>query len=432
MKKIFSIIFKACILIALCLSFSGCELFEQKFPTSNLPDSGDVSHAVNFSTANPEDRQLLSRVQAVEKVERSVVAIKMTYETSSSSGSSSGSGVIIDNGNADDNIFYVLTCHHVISSGGKVEVFLPDTNARNYTDKDYDDKFGFEGVIDNKINTGELTLIGGDQKGDVAVLKLDVTGTEVKKEQVVCAVLPPETSETESAYKMMRGEEVFAIGNPSGKLPMSVASGIISYIDRQVTISDVGIMDLLQIDVQTNHGSSGGGLFNHYGELIGITNAGSDAYEGLNYAIPYTSTRGEGFVDIAKELVGTYYNVWKENNHGYVSGRWSFGITIAGTSTTATILESVKGGNAYKAGLRDGDLICGFSCEKGDFSYNEEVKSKADLEDAMNKFKYYLAVGDFFTVKVSRNGIISDYVVNLTEQMIFMDTGYRGQETQNV
>ena len=42
----------------------------------------------------------------------------------------------------------------------------------------------------------------------------------------------------------------------------------------------------MQIDIAITHGSSGGGLFNMDGQVIGITYAGEDTTGNLNFAIP--------------------------------------------------------------------------------------------------------------------------------------------------
>lgn len=72
-------------------------------------------------------------------------------------------------------------------------------------------------------------------------------------------------------------DKVCAIGNPRAILPDTVTCGIISYIDRE--IKDIK-HKLLQVDLSGAPGNSGGGLFNAYGELIGIlTNAYATPYE---------------------------------------------------------------------------------------------------------------------------------------------------------
>ena len=69
------------------------------------------------------------------------------------------------------------------------------------------------------------------------------------------------------------GDSVVAIGNPLGELTFSLTSGVVSALDRQVTLSSNVTMDLIQTDCAINSGNSGGPLFTLYGEVIGITNA---------------------------------------------------------------------------------------------------------------------------------------------------------------
>lgn len=423
MKNRFIRLFAVIVAVMISISCAGCQLFELDESNNiggssgDVPSYGSLPQDVTLDTI--DGRTLLSRVEAVAKVERSVVAIKMT----NSSGTASGSGVIIGNGNDNDNVFYIITCHHVISSQGDITVYVPDKNARNFGDEDYNSNFVFTGTIDNTIRKNEVvSLIGGDQLKDVAVLKFDVTNTKVSKDDIVYANIAPED---ENVYKMQRGEQVFAVGNPGGELPMTVSSGTISYLDRELLIGSVGYMTLMQIDVPTNHGSSGGGLFNDYGELIGITNAGNDSMEGIKYAIPYKNTYFDGgFVGDVKQLIATYYG-WDELNHGFIEGSWSFGITISSSSTTATIMEVVAGSNAYNAGIKKDDLITKISFNKGGLKYSKDIQSKAHLEESMNVLKKYLKVGDSFSITIERSFYPITKTVNLTEQFIFGDTGYR-------
>ena len=75
------------------------------------------------------------------------------------------------------------------------------------------------------------------------------------------------------------GQEVIAVGNPSG-LDFSTTHGIISHIDR-----DIGEgFYFTQIDAPINPGNSGGPLFNLDGELIGI-NARIIPGDGMGFAI---------------------------------------------------------------------------------------------------------------------------------------------------
>lgn len=82
-----------------------------------------------------------------------------------------------------------------------------------------------------------------------------------------------------SQYSPKIGEKVFAIGNPKG-LQSTLSNGIISG-RRDINQGDNAY---IQINVEITHGSSGGALFNEYGEVIGITTSGYDEAN-LNFAV---------------------------------------------------------------------------------------------------------------------------------------------------
>ena len=432
MKKFFHRFIAILAVLILTLSFAGCGMFEK--PDSSgldgVPDSTVSAQSVIFKTQAEEDRKELTRVEAVKMVERSVVAIEMKKEGSTSF----GSGVIIDIEDDIDKEFYVITAHHVISNGGNIVVYVPDINTRNFTDVNYQERFTFKGVIDNVIHTDNaITLVGGDAESDIAILKLNLEGTEVLPEEIVASSFP------HADYSISRGEDVFAIGNPSGKLPMNVSAGIVSYLDREIYLGEVGYMSLIQIDVQTNHGSSGGGLFNHYGELVGITNSGNESYDGLNYAIPYKSTYAQvdnGFVNIASQLIGTK----TDSNYGYVSGRWALGIVTNQKSSSyngGTYVELktiVEGSNVYLSNLANpetaiqvGDIITKIIYFEGETKKEVKIGALSDMSSAVHKMKKYLKIGDSFTIEVDRP--INSYqsrkissVIKLEVQNIFCNT----------
>ena len=79
------------------------------------------------------------------------------------------------------------------------------------------------------------------------------------------------------------GQDVYAVGNPKG-LDLTMSAGLLSSIRR----NDKGQVILLQTSAAISGGSSGGGLFDDNGVLIGLTTIGSvsgDA-QNLNFAIP--------------------------------------------------------------------------------------------------------------------------------------------------
>jgi serine protease Do len=78
------------------------------------------------------------------------------------------------------------------------------------------------------------------------------------------------------------GDSVFAVGNPLG-LERTVTQGIVSNRSRNLE----GQL-YLQTDTAINPGNSGGPLFNHRGEVIGVTSRGAraDMADNLGFAIP--------------------------------------------------------------------------------------------------------------------------------------------------
>ncbi len=218
-----------------------------------------------------------SFTEVVAAVKDSVVEI--TTETAVRSNyfqqyvtSGAGSGVII----AKEG--YVITNHHVIDGADTIVVRTTD---------------GTE---------FPATLVGSDSATDVAVLKIDPAD-----KTLTVAVLG-------DSSKLLVGEDAIAIGNPLGSLGGTVTNGIISALDREITI-DGESMRLLQTNAAVNPGNSGGGLFNLAGELIGVVNAKSSGenVEGLGFAIPINTAQS-----VAEQLI----------EYGYVRGRVDIGLKL--------------------------------------------------------------------------------------------------------
>lgn len=86
-----------------------------------------------------------------------------------------------------------------------------------------------------------------------------------------------------SAESLRVGSRVYAIGNPRG-LETTISDGLLSGIRR----SDTNDFTALQITVPISAGSSGGGLFDAQGRLIGITTFYIKEGQNLNFALPAT------------------------------------------------------------------------------------------------------------------------------------------------
>jgi hypothetical protein len=85
--------------------------------------------------------------------------------------------------------------------------------------------------------------------------------------------------ETRGSLTLDVGERVYAIGAPEG-LELTLSEGIVSGIRRDRDLK------LIQTSAPISHGSSGGGLFDVEGKLIGITTLGIPDGQNLNFALP--------------------------------------------------------------------------------------------------------------------------------------------------
>ena len=248
----------------------------------------------------------------------------------------------------------------------------------------------------------EASIIGYDTDTDIAVLKIDASG-----------LTPAEFGNSDD---LEVGELVLAIGNPLGfELFGSVTSGIVSALNRDITINDKE-MNLIQTDAAINSGNSGGPLVNSYGQVVGINSAkmtstySSASVEGLGFAIPITQAK-----DIIDDLI----------NYGYVKGRPQLGITcIDIDEATASLYNMPVGtyvrsvtpnGAAALAGIQEGDIIIGVN--------GEAVSTTKELNEKKNEHN----AGDSITLTISRNG--KDMEVKVTLQEITQgDTLFGDQE----
>ena len=128
------------------------------------------------------------------------------------------------------------------------------------------------------------TYVGGSINYDIAVLRV-----EDSKAFKASGASAAKVADSDS---ISVGESVYAIGNPEGE-GISVTSGVVSVDAEYINITaadDSTTLSLLEIrtDAAINHGTSGGGLFNASGELVGIVNARDegDGVTGFGYAIP--------------------------------------------------------------------------------------------------------------------------------------------------
>ncbi len=258
----------------------------------------------------------------------------------------SGSGIII----SEDG--YVVTNQHVIADATEISIVL---------------------------NSGEehkATLVGADEKTDLAVLKINATG------------LTPAVLGDSNLAEV--GDLAVAIGNPLGQeLAGTVTAGVISAVNRKMTV-DNRTYNLIQTDAAINPGNSGGALVNKYGEVIGINSIkmSQSGVEGIGFAIAMSEAK-----PIIDDLM----------NSGYVSGRTRIGITATESRNGLTVYSVEPDSGADKAGIKAGDFIV-----KADGVVVNTV-------NALNEIKEKKSPGEYITLTIIRDGDLVDVKVELLE-----------------
>ncbi len=277
-------------------------------------DSGKHFSVADAATRQDRDQTALSIMEIAAQGKPAVVAISTTGTATDLFGrtdqfEAAGSGFVVSSEG------YIVTNNHVIEGADTISVVM---------------------------DSGEIydaVLVAGDSKNDIAVIQVEATN------------LP--TVILGDSDDIQVGELAVAIGNPLGELSGTVTAGIISALDRQITIDSAAI-NLLQTDAAINPGNSGGALFNSFGEVIAINTAktSSTGVEGLGFAIPINDA-----IPIIDDLI----------NYGYVKGRTKIGISTQEITQQMSeyykmaqgiyVVEIESGSAADKAGLEPKDII---------------------------------------------------------------------------
>ena len=357
----------ACMVLSLGCGFGGSLLAGAVTGNNTAAASAkDTTTVLYQSVENTTDPATTTVADIAAAVQDSVVAITTeTVATDSFFGqyvtSGAGSGVVISKDG------YIVTNNHVVSGATDIKVTMND--GTTYT----------------------AALIGTDKENDIAVIKIDAADLSAAT-----------MGDSES---LVVGENVVAIGNPLGTLSGTVTDGIISALDRELTI-DGETYHLLQTNAAINPGNSGGGLFNAKGELVGIVNAKSSSsssetsIEGLGFAIPINTVK-----PLVQDLI----------EYGYVTGKVQLGVSLVEISDERTaaqyrvselgvyIAQISSGSDAQAAGLQVGDLILSIN--------DTEIETVEDVRGIIDNS----SVGDQLQVMIYRGGQQQSITVTLTE-----------------
>ncbi len=313
----------------------------------------------NSSTVISTEGNIESLVEAVyQKSANSVVGIRATVSVQGIFGSNEntgeGSGVIYSTDG------YIITNYHVIqnvieyqSANKIIEVYLPS----------------------NPEKAIDASVVGYNVSADLAVIKID------KKN------LP--AIDIGNANDIKVGQYAIAIGCPGGLEFMgSVSYGIVSGLNRSITIDSIGEMKLIQTDAAISPGNSGGALLNSKGQLIGINSSKlvQEGFEGMGFAIPIDTV-----VEVVKDIIDN-----KDNPSPYI------GIEIYTYSGAylekynlphgAAVKSVVSGAPAANAKIKAGDIITEFN--------SVVIDEYTDFIEELNK----CTPGTKVNAKIYRNG----------------------------
>jgi putative serine protease PepD len=185
----------------------------------------------------------------VAKIEPSVVAIDVTYQSGRSSGTASGTGIILTaNG-------LVVTNAHVVAGATSVQV-----------------------TVAGESTPRAATVIGSDTAADIALVQ--ITGAS--------GLTPAELGNSSSVAV---GDDVVAVGNALALAGgPTVTRGIVSAVNRSIDTGTGTMAGLIQTDAAISSGNSGGPLVNASGQVIGInavvaTGSQTTAAENIGFAI---------------------------------------------------------------------------------------------------------------------------------------------------
>ncbi len=249
---------------------------------------------------------------------------------------SSGSGIIIGQ---NDTELLIVTNNHVVSGSKELSVYF------NSDGQDADE----DNVISAKIK-------GTDADKDLAVIAVQLSDIPAE----TMSNIKVATVGDSSALKV--GEPVVAIGNAYG-YGLSVTSGIVSALNREVTVQSDGqniTNKLIQTDAAINPGNSGGALLNSKGELIGINSVKfiSEDVEGMGYAIPISDVES-----IIGDLMNkTTRDKVEDGAQGYLGVSNCVDVTEEVSKNYnmpvgVYVRKVLDGLGAANAGMQDGDII---------------------------------------------------------------------------
>lgn len=353
-------------------SSNGADSDSSSSADSTVSAPSTTLNTSNTATAAPLDESkindstnstLLNAEELYEKVKDTVVLV---YNYQRQTGYAepvkygSGSGVVFTSDG------YVITNAHVVEGADKMTVVAPDYNNPENT-KEY-----------------EATVIGSDTYSDLAVLKISRDD-------------PFEYATLGDSDMVRVGQDICVLGNPK-QLLNSLTKGIVSGLGRASASNSAYGTSTIQIDAAINSGNSGGGLFDMYGNVVGI----------IDYKLvsnTQASIDNIGFAITINEAKPVINDLMTK---GYVTNRPGLGINGEEISEYSAYMQGLESGGVYvtyisedmpvaKSGLKVGDIISQVN--------GTAVSSVTDIQNIIAE----LNIGDTVELTVYRAGATGRY-----------------------
>ncbi len=324
---------------------------------SNTKNTKSSSSSDGTYTVAEIAKQCESSVVAITN--QSVQEVQTMFGTMQQQSTGSGSGVIIGK---NDSELLIATNNHVVANSESLSVCFNDNK---------------DAVFDAKIK-------GTDADNDLAVVAIKLSDiSEDVLNSISIATLGDST-------QMEVGDQVVAIGNALG-FGQSVTSGVISALDREVTIDDT-TATLMQTDAAINPGNSGGALFNMKGEVIGINSAkyASSEVEGMGFAIPMAKAQS-----IIENLMNQETRDKLTSDYGFLN------ITGQDVSSDVAEMYNIPEG-VYVSGTTDGGAAANAGIQKGDIITKLGNTTITSISQLKEELQYYKA-GETVDITIQRN-----------------------------
>jgi S1-C subfamily serine protease len=262
-------------------------------------------------------------------------------------GEAVGSGFVVDRQG------YILTNAHVIDGAAQVTVSFEDKKTKN------------------------AKIVGKDSSTDLALLKVDSSGLDLKPLQL-----------GDSSHVQV-GDPTIAIGNPFA-LDRTLTTGVVSALQRQISAPNgFTISNVIQTDAAINQGNSGGPLLDAAGRVIGINSqiatgdGGGTGNVGIGFAVP---------INTAKKVLPQLRQSGRVQRAylgitGVTIDRSLDRLNLAASS--GVLVQSVSPGSpAAKAGIRGGDAqttLDGSDVQLGGDAITKiDGKSIASMDDVIS------------------------------------------------